>query len=305
MTIGTRIGSFVMALLAVGCALSQDPAAPAKAAKKLRLHVVGASVSGGFEDGPLWGAAEQGDSVPLQWVLKAWCGEHARATTHPLEPMAQLFISPMELGRQQIDGAKKAKAEILVAVDFPFWFAYGEWTGKDEATGRKAKLAQGLELLATFDGPILVGDLPDMRGAAPRMLRASWIPSVALLAELNTQLETFVAARPNMRLVKLAALVKGMKTEGVALPLVDGALQAPPGAMLQSDRLHANRLGMAMLGFTVQPMLRDAFAKDHPLHAQNWTLDQFVEACGAGPDIADLRAAAAKPKSKAPAGAGG
>ncbi|HEB53472.1 MAG TPA: hypothetical protein ENI87_09485, partial [bacterium] len=34
-----------------------------------RIHVIGASVSGGFEDGPLFGAEEQGDSIPLQKLL--------------------------------------------------------------------------------------------------------------------------------------------------------------------------------------------------------------------------------------------
>jgi hypothetical protein len=291
MTIATRTCSLLFVAWLAGCALAQDTAA---APKKLRVHVLGASVSGGFKDGPLFGAKEPGDSVALQVVLKAWCGDHARASTHNVDQMAMLFQDPVTLGGQQIDGAKKGKPDAVVAIDFPFWFAYGEWDGKDEAAGRKAKLAKGLELLAQLDMPVLVGDLPDMRGAAARMLRASWIPPAPLLAELNQDLAAFVGKHPNFRQVKLAAMVQSMKVDGITLPLASGALSTKPGAALQGDRLHANRLGVAFLAFTLQPSLRELFAKEHPLNAQQWTFEQFVEACGAGPDVEDAQAAAKK-----------
>ncbi|MEO6597535.1 MAG: hypothetical protein ABIP94_22555, partial [Planctomycetota bacterium] len=78
------------------------------------------------------------------------------------------------------------------------------------------------------------------------------------------------------------------------------ALQTGPGALLQGDRLHATRLGMAFLGLSLQEQLRALFPEGHALHAQTWTFLQFVEACGAEGDLEVVRAAAAK----VPVGAG-
>lgn len=292
----TSLRPLFAVLLTLGCVLAQD-AAPV--AKKPRLHVIGASVSGGFRDGPMTGAAEQGDSVTLQHVLKAWCGEHARATTHgPLEMMA-MFTNPEQIGERQLQATLKAKPDAVLAIDFPFWFAYGYVDGADESKARRERFAKGLAMLAQLDVPVVVGDLPDMHGAARRMLNPAQIPSPAVLKELNAQLAAFVASHANVRLVALADTVKVMKTDGASLPLATGPLPTPPGALLQGDKLHANRLGMAFLGFTLQPALRELFPKDHPLHEQAWTFEQFVVACGAEAELESLRAPAKQPATGA------
>lgn len=285
---------FPVLLLAVASA-AQHGGTPDATPLPFRLHVIGASVSGGFRDGPLTGATEPGDSVTLQHVLKAWCGEQARATTHaPLEMLA-MFTNPETIGKKQVEAALKAKPDAVLALDFPFWFAYGHVPGDDESAARRERFAKGLELLARFDVPVLVGDLPDMTGAARRMLAPAQIPSPGVLRELNADLAAFVAEHPNVRLVELAAIVKTMKEEGVALPLAEGAVPTPPGALLQGDRLHANRLGMAFLGFTLQPVLRQLFPEGHPLRAQAWQLEEFIAACGAESELAAIRGKTAAP----------
>jgi hypothetical protein len=55
---------------------------------------------------------------------------------------------------------------------------------------------------------------------------------------------------------------------------------------MQADRLHANRLGMAWLGFRLQGALRPAAALDLP----TWSLEQFVAAAGADAELAELSA---------------
>jgi hypothetical protein len=284
--------------------LAAQGAAPVP--KPLRVHIVGASVSGGFEDGPATGATEQGESVPLVAVLKAWAGDDARVTTHNPLRMQGLFLDPPKLGAEQIEGALRAKPDVLVAFDFPFWFAYGhvDRGGEGgEAKARADRLAGGLDLLARLDVPMLVGDLPDMQGAARRMLSPRQIPAPDLLEQLNAQLAAWAAARPNVHLVPLGSLVRTMKDQGVELPLADGSLRTPPGALLQGDRLHATRLGMAFLGLSLQGPLCAAFPAGHPLRQRAWTLAQFVEATGAGPELDLLRANLAGPR--APAAGGG
>jgi len=281
-------------------AFAQDSApTPVAATASLRVHVIGASVSGGFRDGPLTGASEPGESVTLQHVLKAWCGEHARASTHaPLEMMA-MFTNPEPIGKKQIDAAKKAKPDAVIALDFPFWFAYGHVRGDDEMAVRKERFAKGLALLGQLEVPVIVGDLPDMQGAAVRMLAPAQIPPPAVLKELNAQLAAFVAERPNVRLVEMATIVQTMKKTGAVLPFAGGPMQTPPGALLQGDQLHPNRLGMAFLGFTLQATLQGLFPEGHALRSQSWRLEEFVAACGAEDELEAIVA-----KQKAPAAAG-
>ncbi len=294
---------FVLAALPLLAQGASPPAEPAATTKKLHLRVIGASVSGGFEDGPAFGAKEQGDSVTLQHVLTAWCGEHARVSTHATPEMTGMFLKPLEIGPAQVQGVAKAKADLVVAIDFPFWFAYGYVFDGDEAKARQELLAKGCELLAQLEVPVLIGDLPDMTGAAPRMLGKKQIPTPAVLAELNEQLAGFVRTHAKVRQVSLSQLVQTMKEKGATLPLAGGPLVTAPGALLQEDRLHATRLGMAYLGHVLQDAVRPMFPEGHALRSQVWTFEQFVEACAAEPELETLQKAAKEP-AKEPAGAG-
>lgn len=290
-----------------------NAAAPAAKSEPFHVRVIGASVSGGFRDGPMTGATETGETVTMQHLLKAWCGEHGKATSHASLSMMAMFTAPERIGEEQLKGVLKTKPDAVVAVDFPFWFAYGYVKGDDPTKARRELLQKGLAMLARIEVPVVIGDLPDMQGAAQRMLNPAQIPDAEQLKLLNEDLAKFVAERPNRRLVPLAATVAVMKDQGVALPLRDGPLPTAPGALLQGDRLHANRLGMAFLGFTLQPTLQQLFPEKHPLRTQTWTFEQFVTACGAEDDLAAAREAAkpaagakdgAKPSSKQPAGSG-
>lgn len=272
--------------------------------KKPRVHVIGASVSGGFRDGPMTHAKEQGDSLSLQELLRKWTGEHARATTHATMEMVMMFTSPTTIGQAQIDGALRAKADVVVAIDFPFWFAYGH-VGEDEAKERAELLRTGCEMLGKLGMPVLIGDLPDMQGAARRMLSPKQIPSPELLKALNEQLAAFVKEHPNVHIVPLAALVRTMKEDGATLDLASGPLKTPPGALLQGDKLHATRLGMAFLGWSIQDALRAAMPEGNPLRDQKWTFEQFVEAAGAEEELDVLKDAKAAPKQEEGAGAKG
>ena len=276
-----RLSSLVVSWWLVGVSVAQEPtAAPAAEPKLVHVRVIGSSVSGGFKDGPLTGATEPGDTVSMHHLLKEWCGEHAKASTHSPTAMMMMFTAP-------------------------------ERIGGEEGPARRALLQKGLDLLASVEVPVVIGDLPDFQGAAARMLAPAQIPSPSVLQQLNADLAAWVGKHANVRQLPLAATVAQMKTAGVVLPLASGPLQTPPGALLQGDRLHANRLGMAFLGHTLQPTLQQLFAADHPLRKQAWTFEQFVAACGAEADLEALQAA--KPKdgeakageTKKPAGAGG
>lgn len=267
-----------LALLALPCAAAAQGASAQGA--PTRIHVVGASVSGGFEDGPLFGGETQGDSIAMRRIWQRWCGEAARVTTHSPVEMCFMFRDPARIGRRQLKFAKRKQPDLVVAVDFLFWFAYGVVAG-DEAEARERRLREGLALLAELDAPVLLGDLPDMRGAATRMLRPAQVPSVPVLLALNQRVRAFARGRPNVTLVPLAALVAELRGEGVTLPFSSGPVRTAPLALLQPDRLHATRLGAAYLAYRMQGALRGRFSGAHPLGSRERTFDAFVEAAGA------------------------
>jgi len=63
--------------------------------------------------------------------------------------------------------ALEAEPTAVLAVDFLFWFAYGE---KPES--RRAEDLEGaLKLLEKFDVPVVVGTLPNMKESVGKMLR--------------------------------------------------------------------------------------------------------------------------------------
>lgn len=295
----------VLSLLASLAAQTASPdAAAATKVKAPKVYVIGASVSGGFEDGPLTGATENGDSVPLQTVLKAWLRPiGGRVASFPPLAMQAMFTDPDGIGDKQIAAAIKAKADVTVGIDFPFWFGYGAVAGADEKQGRLQKLETGLSLLDKLDGELILGDFPDMTGAAARMLSPSWVPKPATLAALNQRLAEWVQQHqgkpgqhgPRVYLFPLAAQVKIMKHEGTTMQLRDGALRCPPKALLQGDALHANRLGMAWLGFELQQFVRRELAADAVLRQPELSLDDFVAAIGAEASVEELRAAPTAP----------
>jgi hypothetical protein len=264
-----------------------------------RVHVIGASVSGGFVDGPLFGAETQGDSVSMRHMLKKWSDGEVKVTTHPALAMWNLFKDPVGTGRAEIDLAKKRKADLVVAVDFPFWFAYGYVSGP-ELAARMELLETGLKYLQELQVPVVIGDLPNMKGAAVRMMSPRQVPSEPVLKALNARLKKFADNNDKVTLVPMAQIVHELKVDGVKLPLEGGELQTKPGALLQEDQLHATRLGMALLVFELQDTLRAQFPKGHALHEQKWTFEEFVEAAGADVELDTLRAKAKEAKEKAP-----
>ena len=275
-----------MRLMSIALLLFVAALTPAQEAPK-HIHVVGASVSGGFEDGPMFGAKRPGDSVSMLYMLKKWSDGEVKVTSHPKLEMWYMFNDPIKTGKKEIELAKKKKADMLVAVDFLFWFGYGYVSGNTQKA-RLARLETGLGYLEELNVPIVIGDFPNMKGAKLRMLRPRQIPTEATLELLNARLARFAADNKNVSIVSMAKLVKALRDDGVALPLKGGVVKTGPGALLQEDQLHVTRLGMALVAFEMQETLRACFPKEHTLHVQKWSFEAFVEAAGADDELETL-----------------
>jgi hypothetical protein len=204
-----------------------------------RVAVVGASVSRGFGSGISLAAAFQfALGKERERVLDASSG--------------QFFLDPLRFGESQLEKARIHRATMIVAVDFLFWFAARvPARGPDETTRRLERLAEGLELLAEVEVPLLLGDLPDMTGAQHRSLRPEMLPSSTALAALNRAIREFAASRENVCLVPtskwMTELRRGEWTLAAATDGSPGSTVLTPELVLRADRLHPTKLGVIAL----------------------------------------------------------
>jgi lysophospholipase L1-like esterase len=272
----------------------------------LRVTIVGASLSAGFVDGPLAGGNKDNRTTPLKKAVASWLGDGGAVQSRA---DLLMFTDPFKLGARQVARAVKDGGDLLVAIDFLFWYAYG-YTERNDADERKARterMEQGLAQLAQWSGPLVVADLPDMQGADRRMLSPLQIPKPETLNALNERIAAWAKARPGTQVVPLRTWVDRMKQQGIELPLQGGAVQVPKGGLLQGDRLHPNRLGMAWLLFQLQEPVRALAPKAMVEAMPQWTMDQCIQGVDASLDLADLKAAAKEgpPPDRAKDGLGG
>jgi hypothetical protein len=282
------ISLLFVALGSVASGQSQAGTPDAKASRPLSVAIIGASVSAGFVDGPLSGGDPSNKTVPLQQIMRGWLREVGGRVRSVADLL--FFQDPDKSGVQQVERAVAADPDVVLAVDFLFWFAYGGFVEIDdegEESARMRRLERGLKALDELSCDVVLGDLPDMQGASARLIRPSQIPAPELLEKMNARIRAWAKERKRVHLFELGSLVRRMKTEGVVLELAGGALQVPPAGMLQGDRLHANRLGMAYLGSLLQARLGSILAGRK---LPDWVLDDFVELARADDDVDSIRA---------------
>ncbi|MEZ5990147.1 MAG: hypothetical protein R3F30_13720 [Planctomycetota bacterium] len=252
-------------------------AAPAKPATErpllARVAVIGASVSAGF-----------GNGLKLAKAMDPGIGgEH--------EPVADystpnFFLGPQRYGKECLDKAIAHEPTLIVGIDYLFWYGYGRFfapvrsdAGADARSAeeqeakvvemRLALLEKGLAQLDRWEGPLVVGDFPDMSGADPRMLSKAMIPTEAALAKLNARVAAWVAARREKGrrtlLVSLADMVKDMRGGKLGLPASpDGkhaALELDAGTAMLWDRLHPSKIGVVALVDRVWADVAKGFGK--------------------------------------------
>ncbi len=238
------------------------PAATADANKPLRVAVIGASASAGFgcvhrerrDDG------EYAASFRLIDMVRLACPELSLVTSDLSSGF--FFMAPVRNGEKAAARAREFKPDCVVALDFLFWYCYGDDAPeggrlKDEAE-RLAKLELGLKQLEAFEVPVLVGDLPDMSPAVGKMLSVAQMPSAETLRKANARFVEWAAGRSNIRVVPLARMQRQLMEEN-ALDIGGARLEpAKDAPLLQRDALHPAPLGMAGLACAVAVEIKEA-----------------------------------------------
>ena len=246
-----------------------SPAAPAAEtsvakAAPLRIAVIGASASAGF--GCSWRETrDDGDysgSFRLDDMLKLACPDLEIVTTDAASGF--FFLAPTANGAKAAKRARDFNPNCVVALDFLFWYCYGddgpEGGALRDESERLVKLEKGLAELAAFDVPIVVGDIPDMSRAVGKMLSARQMPSPDTLAKANERFLAWAKERTNVRVVPLARMQRQLMEEGALEIGTDRLVATKDAPLLQRDELHPTPHGLAGLACAVAIEVKSAAA---------------------------------------------
>jgi len=236
------------------CAADSQPSAKpgksvatASAAKTpwSRIVMIGASASAGFtESEPLGGPATS--QLRLNRYLDA-----ALTTSHePIRNLssAMLFMQPEAQGQNQSERALQSNPTMVIALDFLFWFCYGDGpTDKD----RLERFERGLKMLAPFQCPLILGDIPDASAAVERMLTADEIPSPAVLSVANRRLKEWASARKQTVVIPLSAFMRNATANKALTVHGHTFAEGKTRILLQEDKLHPSPAGCAVLALAI------------------------------------------------------
>jgi len=236
-----------------------------------KIIVIGASASGGFVLSEPFGGTNT-TKCKLNYYLDA-------AITAPHAPVknygtALLFLSPDAMGAQEIIAATNSRPTLIVAVDFLFWFCYGN-AGTDAERARHFET--GLKLLERIPCPLVVGDIPDASSATNSgIISPSQVPSETARRAANARLKQWAAARPQVAVVPLAEFMRAVKANA-AIKLHIGSLPAgKTRALLQADGLHPNPRGAAVLSLGILDALTKS-QKHFSAAAVDWNPDEVFQ----------------------------
>jgi hypothetical protein len=259
MTSLLRLALIAAALLAgpasLPAAAQSTPSPPANpASSPLRVFTVGASVSAGF--GLSAEMATEKD-VALAVFLEAALTDRGRErVTFVDEGEGWFFNAPYKSGAKLMDAAIEGDADLVVGVDFLFWYAYGN--GSRTSPRRAKGLEAGLRQLERLKCPLIIGDLPDishaLKGSGPfgaPIVNRSMFPSPAERQSMNDTIRAWAQERSDVRVLPLADLMsRYVESKPVQVRDLEWRVSSL-GEALQKDLLHPNARGTAWVAMII------------------------------------------------------
>ena len=251
---------------------SADPPSTADASDSTKIEpiervaLIGASGTAGF--GAYFWRIDDGrtvrDSATLSEILRSASGKTLVVSDLGT---AQFFMNPGGIGRMAVDRAMASNPDLVVGIDFLFWFCYGT-VGPDARRMRTTEdrlkmLEHGLAMIEeiTDQGiPLLIGDIPDMSAAKGRVLAPSQVPDAEARNLLNDRILAWAATRPEVEVFSLDRLQKLLDSDQpieVAGTTLD---ERERSLMLQPDRLHPTIGGLVVI---LEEIVEQA--RTHPL----------------------------------------
>ena len=269
MTIGSLLRFALAASILIGApaVVAEPPEAPdsatsvgpkASAPDQIdRIAAIGASASAGF--GVFYRDAEHPERAPRGISLaKLYRAASGDSTVVIDLGTAAFFSNPSGIGTR-VDRTIRAKPDLTFAIDYLFWFTYGTIGVESRRIrtdeDRFALLEVGLEQLDRIEGPVLVGDIPDMSSAAGGIMMKSQVAPEDVRLRANERIREWASTRPNVRVFPLADLIERLRS-GKAFNIGPHAwTAAEAGTLILGDRLHPSLDGLTALVIAIDDLL--------------------------------------------------
>ena len=208
--------------------------------------MIGASVSAGVQS--LAARNQTGDasadrsSVSLAQAIDA-CLTVTHGQTKLLADQAMVFDANGSLHRQ-VAVALALKPTVVFAIDSLFWTAYAP---ADAPAERVRRLEDALATLDRIDVPLVVGNLPDMRGSVAAALGDRAAVNEVERCALNERIRAWASQRPRVAFILLDELVTEVRA-GESIDLGRAQIDARDVAgLLSADGLHLTPEGQVAL----------------------------------------------------------
>jgi hypothetical protein len=260
-----RVAFFASMLVSAPAIGTEPPQAPASAAPEPpianpidRIAAIGASASAGF--GVFYRTADDPEGVPRGISLaKLYRAASGDSTVVIDLGTAAFFSNPSGIGTRVVDRTIRAKPDLTFAIDYLFWFTYGTIGVESRRIrtdeDRMALLEVGLAQLDRIEGPVLVGDIPDMSSAAGRVMMKSQVAPEDVRLRANQRIREWASTRPNVRVFPLADLIERLRS-GKAFKIGTHAWTAAEAAtLILGDRLHPSLDGLIALVIAIDDLL--------------------------------------------------
>lgn len=255
--------------------LPQTPAAPPSAPKAAenaptlldKVAILGASLTEGYGL-----QAELGAPVWMGDVLRAAAKRDLAAPER--ESSLLFFADPRGVGAKSAKDAREKQPTFVLALDFLFWFGYGEFATPEK---RLESFDFGLAQLAPFTCPLLVGDLPDMSsalGGKPQMLQPTQVPDAAALAAMNERLRAWATQHENVVVFPLGELSAKLRSGKELVLRGNTIFPSELPELFQSDLLHPKAMGTIVVWLAAADALVRA-RRDVPATWFEWDRQQI------------------------------
>jgi hypothetical protein len=149
------------------------------------------------------------------------------------------FKNSKKNAKAYIKKIKAYKPTLVVGIDFLFWFGHGTPPEDcDVGTYRMDKMNFALSLLDDLNVPMVIGNLPDVRGAVGRMLSANQVPTEKTLQKLNSRIQEWAKVHVNVTIIDVNGFWnKALSDEEIVL-LQHTWPAGSQAKLLQRDMLH-------------------------------------------------------------------
>jgi len=227
-----------------------------------RLAVIGASASAGFgvtEEIRISETESRVEGISLGDVLI----ESGRQSEIVILDLASdaFFMNPRKFGEETVQRVVAWKPDLVVGVDFLFWYVYGNSNHDNdpdvEIEKRLKGLEEGLRMLEKVNAPLVIGEVSDMTPAIGRMLSKKQVPSPAAIEKVNQRIHAWAQERPEVVVIPLHELIERI-SRGEPFTIGEHAWnQEEREELLNSDKLHPNLQGLVAITQSINAELID------------------------------------------------